>query len=82
MQQLIPAQDTLTDYLVTQYYDIANILIYLLENYNSTVPVNIGKTGEITIKDLTSDPYLRPDFRLSLLTIPPSSLIKSHITFH
>ena len=33
--------------------DIAKILLFLLEEYDSPVPINIGRTGEISIKDIT-----------------------------
>ncbi len=32
--------------------DIANILLWCVENYNSATPMNIGNPGEITIKEL------------------------------
>lgn len=32
--------------------DIAKILLFLLENYNDPTPVNIGSTGEISIRDI------------------------------
>ena len=32
--------------------DIAAALLYVLENYNEPAPINIGSTGEISIKDL------------------------------
>jgi GDP-L-fucose synthase len=32
--------------------DIANILLFLLENYDDPTPVNIGSTGEISIAAL------------------------------
>ena len=37
----------------TYSFDIPEILIYLLENYDQKYPINIGKTGEISIKDVT-----------------------------
>lgn len=33
--------------------DIAKILLFLLDNYDESSPVNIGMTGEIAIKDIT-----------------------------
>lgn len=33
--------------------DIANILLFLLENYNEPGPINIGSTEEYSIKDIT-----------------------------
>jgi|LWDU01.1.fsa_nt_gi GDP-L-fucose synthase len=32
--------------------DIAKILVYLLENYNEAVPINIGRTGEFSIRSI------------------------------
>ena len=32
--------------------DIANILLFLLENYDSEKPINIGRTSENTIKEV------------------------------
>lgn len=32
--------------------DIAKILLFLLENYDDAMPVNIGSTGEISIRDI------------------------------
>jgi len=36
----------------THSSDIASILLFLLENYDSPVPINIGNTSETSIKDI------------------------------
>jgi GDP-L-fucose synthase len=36
----------------TYSYDIANILFFIVNNYNSNEPINIGYSEEISIKDV------------------------------
>jgi GDP-L-fucose synthase len=36
----------------TYSVDVAHALLFLLENYDGEKPINIGKTGEISIKDI------------------------------
>jgi len=38
----------------TNSNDISNILIFLLQNYNSPMPINIGNTNETSIKSVVN----------------------------
>lgn len=47
--------------------DIARAIINLLENYNDPLPVNIGKTGEIQIKDVVQKISSILDYNLGVV---------------